>query len=145
MTTGTGIDYKTVTVGAAEYKMIPLSPDRAIDFCTDSMIALAPVLTAVELPEAEASNYAMAFAMRVIPNIGLVNPEKLKAIFAVVREQMVLPNEKLASDVNSFHDWFTKHPSHLLESHMKGLFVLVKDFFPQGLGTLIDGLTLKNG
>lgn len=137
MATGTAIDYKLVRVGGAEYKIIPLSPDRAIDFCTDAMTALAPLLTAVEMPSEDSKNYAAEFAMKAIPNLGLVNSEKLKAMFSVIRDQMMLPNNQPASDPVAYQEWFASHPSHLLEVHVKGLFATVKDFFPQELGMLL--------
>ena len=137
MATGTAIDYKTVKVGGAEYRLIPLPPDRAIDFCSDALTALAPLLTAVELPSEDSKNYAAEFALKVIPNLGLVNSEKLKAMFVVVRDQMTFPNGQQANDVVAYQEWFTSHPSHLLEAHVRGLFALVKDFFPQELGMLL--------
>ena len=140
MTAGTGIDYKSAKVGTAEYKFLPLSPDVAIDFCTDAIVALSPVLTSVEIGDGSIG----AFIMRVVPNIGLINPDKLKKMLFVVRGQMILPNDKVASDEVAFQEWFQKNPSHLLESHIKGLFALVKDFFPQGLGTILAGTSLKN-
>jgi hypothetical protein len=140
MTTGTGIDYKTVKVGSVEFKLIPLAPNEAIDFCTDAMVSLSPVLTSVEIGEGGIG----ALIMQVIPNIGRIDPAKLKAMFAVVRRQMQLPNGKFAQNEAAYHDYFRENPSHLMESHVKGLFALVRDFFPQELGTILGAQSLKN-
>jgi len=132
------LTFKTVKVGGSEYKFIPLDASTAMDFCMDSLVTFAPVLKDVELSSGE----LMEFIMRAIPNIGMVDPVKMKNVFRVVRGQMQLPNGRLAQDEASFQEWFRDNPSHLLESHMKGLAAIVRDFFPQGLGTLLDGMSL---
>ena len=139
MATGTGIEYKTVKVASVEFKLMQLAPTEAMDFCTDAVVALAPVLKDVEISSGSVSE----LVMKAIPNIGLIDAQKLKTMFAMVRRQMMLPNGKLAQDEASYHDYFRANPSQLIESHVKGLFALVADFFPQGLGTLLGGQSLK--
>lgn len=135
MEAGTSIDYKSIMVGGVEYKLIPLAASQAIDFCSDASISLAPLLTDVEIGDGGMGD----FIMRIVPNIGKLNPDKAKAMFRVVREQMMLPDGKRAADVLAFHDWFDDHKSHLMEAHVRGLFALVADFFPQELGTILGG------
>lgn len=135
MEAGTGIDYIKVKVGTAEYKLIPLSANQAIDFCTDASITLAPLLSDVEIGEGGLGE----FVMRVVPNIGKLGSEKTKALFKVVREQMMLPNGKMASDMMSFHEWFRANPSQLMDAHVRCLFALIRDFFPQELGIILGG------
>jgi hypothetical protein len=139
MEAGTCIDYKSVTVGGIEYKLIPLAATQAIDFCTDASISLAPLLANVEIGDGGMGE----FVMRVIPNIGLLNADKTKAMFKVVREQAILPNGKRASDALAFIEWFKDHPSHMMELHVRALFLLVADFFPKELGTILAGTSLR--
>lgn len=134
-----GMTFKTVKVGGSEYKFIPLDASTAMDFCMDSLVAFSPVTKDVEISTGD----LMEFIMRIIPNIGLVDPAKMKNVFRVVRGQMQLPNGRLAQDEASFQEWFRDNPSHLLEAHMKGLAALVRDFFPLALGTLLDGMSLS--
>jgi len=131
---------KTFKVGNSEYKVTPMEPSRAIDFCTDVTVALSPVLSAIEVGGAGGIG---ELVLKVIPNLGLVNSDKLKTIFKEVREQVTLPNGYLASSEFHFHEWFKTHPQDLLVVHVRGLFVIVSDFFPQELGTIIEGLNSK--
>lgn len=133
------LTFKSVKVGGTEYKFIPLDASTAMDFCMDALVTFAPVLKDVEVSDDD----LMLTIMRAVPNIGLVDPVKMKNVFRVVRGQMQLPNGRLAQDEASFQEWFRDNPSHLLEAHMKGLAALVRDFFPQGLGTLLDGMSLS--
>lgn len=131
------MEVKSFKIDSNEYKLQAMSPDRAVEYCTDVAVTLAPVLSSLEISEGMSD-----VVMQLIPNIGKVNSERLKPLMKVVREYMVLPNGNLASHEFSYHDWFSKHPSDLMTAHLKGMFILMKDFFPRELGTILGGLNL---
>jgi hypothetical protein len=138
MGAGTTIEIKSFKVGNDEYKLTPLPPIEAIDFCTDTILALSPVLSNIDIGDDAPSS----FAMQLIPNLGKVDNAKLKAMFATVRGSMILPDGNMATDQLSFQKWFDAHKKQLIEAHVKGLFYMVRDFFPQGLGTLLGATNL---
>lgn len=141
MGAGTTIEIKSFKVGNDEYKLTPLPPIEAIDFCTDAILALSPILSDIELGD----DAPASFVMQLIPNLGKVDNTKLKAMFATVRGSLVLPDGNMATDALSFQKWFDAHKSQLLEAHVKGLYYMVRDFFPQGLGTLLGATSLQQG
>lgn len=133
------MEVKSFKIGSSEYKLQAMAPDKAVEYCTDVAVTLAPVLSSLEVSEGNAPSDVV---MQLIPNIGKVDSARLKPLMKVVREYMILPNGLLASDEYAYHDWFSKHPSDLMTAHLKGMFILMKDFFPQELGTILGGLNL---
>lgn len=136
------MDVKSFKIGANEYKLQPMAPDVAIDFCTDVAVTLAPVLSSIELGDDGAHGELI---MQLIPNIGKIDSEKIKPLFKKVREYMILPNGLLAADAYQYHEWYQKHPQELMTSHLKAMFTLLKDFFPQELGTILGVLSSSKG
>ena len=133
------MELKSFKIGANEYKLQPMAPDKAIEYCTDVAVTLAPILSSIEVSD---GNSMSDLVMQVIPNIGKIDAAKLKPLMRTVRDYVILPNGLLASDEFTFHDWFSKHPQDLMTAHLKGMFTLLKDFFPQELGTILGGLNL---
>lgn len=131
---------KKFRAGKHEYAVTGLSPDKAIDFCTDATITLAPILNSLEIAEGGSVG---DLVRQIIPNLGLLNPERVKKMLADVRASMILPNGNLASAEFQYHEWFMQNPSELMISHVKGAMTLLKDFFPQELGTILAGTNLS--
>lgn len=122
---------KEIKLEGGIYRLTELEPDKALEFFTDTAIALSPILSGIDIGDGDKKR----ILLQVIPNLGNLNEEKVKKCFEVAKEFVILPNGELMSNSYHFHEWFKVHRRDLILIYCHAVWELLTDFFPFGAGT----------
>ena len=121
------MEFKTLSVNGSDYKVMSLSPDKAMDLMTEASITFAPVLSAIKFADDDAVEN---FLWQIAGNIGKLDADRIKRLFNEIRQYVVLPDGRYMNSPVAFQEWFSVHKQDLFIVQVKSIGVLLKDFFP---------------
>lgn len=125
---------KSFTVNKHTYQLEALPPASGLAFGLKAATVLGPVLGDLISIADRRDGISNQEVIALLGNsLGNLNDAKVLELCNEALTHCYTPENESLKDGGVYDKWFSEHPDELLIAAGKAVFLLAKDFFPQGL------------